>query len=613
MAHRLTKQAITTYTPAVQAVLARPGYWEAYTTRELVTKYTTGGTVTTGQLVPVYGTVVDQYGRQSQGVVGFVPQTVTGGKPYTAYEDVVRYRYREPVQGVEGRDASVDVDAQEGWNGGAHSVKQVDGDFSLSFDMPAGVAGALVGLADPSSAVGSYGAIEHGVRSMQQDSSPWVVERGQELAQPFSAADPYQVVIARRDGQVTYRIGNAVYTSTQESRGPKVLAAVLYSAADYVENPKIGGLVALSSAGEWDWYNTFGAVPLRARMTWGWEGQVTIGDGRTSAAGMTIDMGMRASEGDYASALLVMDEPGLSSTFGFTTVEFVSVTAVVPVDMLALGEEIDVGRVTGVFDMSMQGGEYDYGNARMDMGDVNVWALSTEEPQDQASTTDQFIMAAGFAFDPVLFAVLPSSLTIGTEFDIAISMEAVMADALALYGDMKASMILEAMINSRIRFSDNASSTATALLQYATNLATGAVGRYEDFGFTGFARNDHHSYGFRSDGVYQLATGRTDDGELIQALVDFAAEDFGTSMSKRVDSIYVGLDTDGQVYVRLTDDFDRQVVYRTRQRKQTYRTDPKKGVTARFWRMRLEIVDATYATLDNVEWLPVSTGRRMLT
>ena len=609
MAHRLTKQATTTYTPAVQAVIARPGYWESYTTRELVTKYTTSSTRTTSQLVPVYGKVVDQYGRQSQGVVGFVPQTVTGGKPYTAYEDVVRYRYREPVQGVEGRDASVNVNPQEGWNAGAHSVRQVDGDFSLSFDMPAGVAGALVGLADPSSAVGSYGAIEHSVRAMQQDSSPWVVERGQELAQPFSAADPYQVVVSRRDGQVTYRIGSAVYSSARESRGPKVLAAVLYSAADYVENPKVGGLVALSSTGEWDWYNTFGAVPIRARAMWAWDGMATVGDGRTSDAGMTIDMGLRASEGDYASASLVMDEPGLSSTFGFTAVEFVSVTVVAPMDMLAIGEEVDVGLVTGVFDMSMQGGEYDYGNASMDMGDIGVWSLSTEAPTGQIDAADAFFAFDNYSFDPIIYALISDGLRVGGTIDLLISIDADLAEHLALMTSADAPMILRAMIDNRIKFSDSLASVNRTLIQYATNLATGAVGRYDGFNFEGFCRVGMTTFGYRGDGLYRIGAD-DDNGALVSAMLELAADDFGTAQGKRVGNVFLGLATDGDVYVRLIEDDQTERTYRAYQRRAEHRADFAKGAKSRFWRLRLEITDASQVELDNIEWVLAPTGRR---
>lgn len=607
MAHRLTKQANTTYTPAVQAVLARPGYWEAYTTRELVTRYTTSGEQAGGLLLPVYGFVVDKEGRRTLGIVGYVPQTVVGGKPYTTYEDVIRYRYHEPVQGVQGRDALVNTDPQSGWNAGAHSVALVDGDFLVKFTLPANVAGALVGLANPSTGVGSYGAIEHGVRVMQQDSQPWVVERGNEQLQPFATDDLYEITISRVDGVITYQNGDSdSYRSASRSEGPKVLSAVLYSASDYVDSPFVGPVVALASAGEWDWQDTFGVVAARARVSWTWSGGATIGDGR---AALSLDVGLRASEGDYASASLVMNEPTVDSRFGFAAVEYVSVSLVVPVDMLAIGEEVEVGRAYGVFELSSQGGEYDYANASMIMDEPQAWALSTEAPAGLIDAADAFFAFDNYSFDPIIYALISEGLRVGGTIDLLISIDADLAEHLALMTSADAPMILRAMIDNRIKFSDSLANINRMLIQYATNLATGAVGRYDGFNFEGFCRVGMTTFGYRADGLYRIGAG-DDNGEMVSAMLELAADDFGTAQGKRVGNVFLGLATDGDVYVRLVEDDLTERTYRAYQRRAEYRADFAKGAKSRFWRLRLEITDASQVELDNIEWVLAPTGRR---
>jgi hypothetical protein len=608
MAHRLTKQAITTYVPAVQAVIAQPAYWQAVVARQLVTKY--AGAKQTGVLIPVYGRGYDTNGQlRDNMVIGYTQQT-TAGQPYTAYENVTTYVYHPAVEGVEGRDATVSADQQAGWNAGAQSAEIGSGDFYARFTIPATDIGVIVGLADPASASGVYGAIEHGLRYSTGNAVPAVLERGVdqgEVATP--QADTYVCEVRRVDGDVTYVVNGNVTRSASRSSGTKVLAAVLYAATDYVDDPTLDPVAALSSEGSWGWADAPDVVSLRARIAWGWNGSASLGDARGGGA---IELTMQASDYDRASASMIMAEPTLGATFGFAVVESAGATLTFSLDMLATGNEVSIGSASDTLELTMHSADYDYGDVAMFMAEPTLFALSTEDPPNQADTTDQLLLAVNYSFDPVIFAILPESLRVGVTFDVLISMDAMLADTLALYSDLDASAVLEAMLNSGLRFSDNASAVADTLLQYVTHLRTGAVTRYEAFDFAGFAQIGQQAYGYRSDGVYRLA-GRSDDGELIQALIDFAAEDFGISQTKRIDTIYLGLATDGQVFVRLTEGNDRSMTYRTRARRDSYRTDPAQGITSRYWRMRLEIVDATYADLDLVEWLAVSTGRRLLT
>ncbi|MFM9458754.1 hypothetical protein, partial [Streptomyces europaeiscabiei] len=77
--------------------------------------------------------------------------------------------------------------------------------------------------------------------------------------------------------------------------------------------------------------------------------------------------------------------------------------------------------------------------------------------------------------------------------------------------------------------------------------------------------------------------------------------DFGTNQQKRMAMAYVGVRTDGEVYLRFsTDGIDR--VYRIMTRGDIGRAVLAKGVSARQWNVQLELVDATYATVDSMEF-----------
>lgn len=77
-------------------------------------------------------------------------------------------------------------------------------------------------------------------------------------------------------------------------------------------------------------------------------------------------------------------------------------------------------------------------------------------------------------------------------------------------------------------FSDEATSVRGELLQYATNILTGAVTRYSGFGFAGFCAVGMDTYGWKTDGLYKVGA-ETDNGALISAIIDFAASDFDTT------------------------------------------------------------------------------------
>ena len=104
--------------------------------------------------------------------------------------------------------------------------------------------------------------------------------------------------------------------------------------------------------------------------------------------------------------------------------------------------------------------------------------------------------------------------------------------------------------------------------------------------------------------------GDTDDGQTIAALIDFGASDYGSAASKRISSIYAGINTDGAVYFRLTEAGGTERVYRAIEHtEEEARTRTAKGIASRHWRLRLELVDASFADLDNVE-VEVGVGRR---
>lgn len=603
MAHRLIKQSSSTYLPSVKEVIAQPARFDITYSMMAITKYSPG--TKPGVSIPIFGAVTDDYGRISQQIIGYTSTQVPSGTPYVVYEQVPTYTYHPAVAGVQGRDAAVVTDNQLGWNAGAQSAEVFDGDFEIGFSLPGSDIGALVGLADPASNT-SFNAVEHGVL-LTSAGTPTIVESGV-LRDSTGAAQALVVArIIRRGNVVTYYVGaNFSYVSSVPSRGPKVLSAVLYAATDYVDDPIVSGVAFFQSRDTWGWGDGSGFLYLQARSGWDWAGSATIGDG---SGRISFDLTMNALDADRSSGHMVIDAPTLTATAGFINVQASGITVNIPTTMLSTAIEVGVGSMSSIVDMTMHGADFNYGDAFMVMDTPGAFGLSTEEPANSSSWTEAFFVGDFYSVDRILFALIHEGLSIGDSFDLLLSINADLAEHLMLYSDSSAAMIIQALLTNGIQVSNNTSSAAQVLLQYATNLVSGAVGRYQGYEFDGFCRVGMQTFGYKPDGLYRLGA-PDDNGTLISALIDFAPDTFGTTQGKRVGNVFLGLGTDGQVFVRTIEDNNIEMTYRAYQRKSEFRADMQRGRASRFWRMRIEIIDASFAQLDNVEWMLSATGRR---
>lgn len=123
-----------------------------------------------------------------------------------------------------------------GWNAGANSITELDGNLHTVFTMPA-VAGAVIGLRSGRARQTMPELIEHGLyfNSAAGVHLVHVVERGLGATGTITRALGDSFEIRRVDGQVTYwRNGKLLYRSTSRSTGVKVVTACLYASGDNV-------------------------------------------------------------------------------------------------------------------------------------------------------------------------------------------------------------------------------------------------------------------------------------------------------------------------------------------------------------------------------------------
>ena len=117
------------------------------------------------------------------------------------------------------------------------------------------------------------------------------------------------------------------------------------------------------------------------------------------------------------------------------------------------------------------------------------------------------------------------------------------------------------------------------------------------------------------DSIHEL-TGNSDNGQKIDSLVESGFTDFGVAQTKRLDNMYFGYTSDGQIAVQTE-------VYESGSTPSTYlleerdanaprnsRVTPGKGLWGRYWRLTITNVDgADFEVHDATVDIAVSTRR----
>lgn len=86
---------------------------------------------------------------------------------------------------------------------------------------------------------------------------------------------------------------------------------------------------------------------------------------------------------------------------------------------------------------------------------------------------------------------------------------------------------------------------------WAVNLDNGATTEYRSYPFETVANIGGRYFGAAFEGLYELS-GDTDAGAPIDAKFDIGRKDFGNNQLKRVDQIYLGITSKGQMFVKVS-------------------------------------------------------------
>ena len=573
MTRRITKDAMLVYVPAVPATPFIPGYESVVKTWTLP--------LSDAQALDVYDTIGDWGGGSVRGRYN------DAGTVIEAYTVV------PSVDATAGTPAYTMDTGGASWNAGGSSVSPLSGDGAFEFYVGNSPGGIVVGLVtadvstlpnEPTHGFYVYGAVAQ------------VIESGSVVHTFGSPVSTDTRFVVRRTGAaVSYELDQSAgglyateyYDSLTAITTIKVyLDAALYLSGDYVDAPElIEGTSGL----------TVGVVSGTLPPVSGRIGDVT---GAIYGA-VPMLTGLAYSSPLGAAGLIVGYIPPMS---GYATV------------VLGSHAEID-GSLAPLWGKAANYVySFVYGRLRALSGEV-----TDIDPAFFRTAMSGLSLSGPLAGTARMTDVANSAMLLSDAYLATVRMTDSVFDALMLTGSISSTQSMADTVMAALALGTDLSQfievdlspaevAARAPTQYAVNVLTGALTTYDGFDFTGFATTGQTTFGARADGVYRIRPG-DDAGDGRVVAVDFGTLSMDTTTIKTIEAVFLGVDTDGDVFVRLVTGLD-DTLYRVVERDSVSRALCKKGVGGRQWNVSLEVANATYLNLDMIELSVASTARR---
>jgi hypothetical protein len=145
---------------------------------------------------------------------------------------------------------------------------------------------------------------------------------------------------------------------------------------------------------------------------------------------------------------------------------------------------------------------------------------------------------------------------------------------------------------------------------YAVNVKNAAMSEYTGFPFNHIVRFDGMTIAFADDESVVLGADKDDTAE-IDAVLELAPTDFGSSLLKRVPYSYVGVKNGQNIKVTMIVDEKEYVATLTATKGRNRRAKLARGVKGRYFAARIENLNGDDFAIDSYEYLPMVLGRKV--
>jgi hypothetical protein len=541
--------------------------------------------------------------------------------------------YIPPTPGTPATETTVNKDFNLGWTGRARSLVSLSAGRSAyaRFKAKRSTAGIFIGLSQQHSDIG-YFDIRFGV--FLRNGWYKLVHNGVATgtSQPYNQDSEFQLLLT--DGFFRLSVIGDIHDSSDihEVGDPSmftqqfVLSACIYAGGDFVYSPAFraasqGGalLKALEAIGGEGTY-AMGDAQFESLTAWGIEAgfPTTIDFSPTGPFNYAIQtlevLSAVGSDYAYAHGHTVLPEFDIIGYSGLLEVPFAhSRNSLAPLSGYATGLTGEIGGGTATLNnLEALSSEGSYGHSINTLLPLFSYAHAYE------GNTDGFVYGFAHALSPLtgpaeILVTMNAAGEITGAFIGQIVFSGDLSASVTASASLTSSNVLNALLDAVANISD--STVTRSLLDHdiwVMNRNTGAFTRYEQWNFLATAVLNGTPYGVRSDGIYRL-TGSDDDGEDIEASVDFGEYDFNTTALKRIDACYAGLSSDGDMYLRVNANGETYTyaVRNVDEILRTQRFDIGRGMKASFFAFELVNSEGSDFELDGIEFVAVPLTRRI--
>jgi len=146
-------------------------------------------------------------------------------------------------------------------------------------------------------------------------------------------------------------------------------------------------------------------------------------------------------------------------------------------------------------------------------------------------------------------------------------------------------------------------------------LERSALSQYANYNFNSMCKFNGAYLGANENGIFVLDSGDLDGTSQIEAFFELLTSDWGIEHQKRIRSVYVGYETNGQIMVKAKDDDDNQREYilepnHLDNKQHGAKLPGDRNGKGRYWMIRVENINGSDFSIDSIKVLPVILNRK---
>lgn len=146
-------------------------------------------------------------------------------------------------------------------------------------------------------------------------------------------------------------------------------------------------------------------------------------------------------------------------------------------------------------------------------------------------------------------------------------------------------------------------------------LEISALSQYANYNFNSMCKFNGAYLGANESGIFTLDSGGLDDTTDIEAFFELITSDWGMEHQKRIRSLYVGYETNGNLMLTVKDDDGNQREYllepnHVDNQQHSSKLPGDRNGKGRYWMFRVDNVNGSDFSVDSIKVLPVILNRK---